>query len=264
MRYIYLLLFGACFLFSNSLSQIKQNGTLRVGVSSTNPPFAKFDNNEFVGFEINLAKILANEIGSSVKTEFVPLTAKDRIPFLKNNTVDIVIATFTVTEKRKEDIDFAMPYFATNLGLLSKKDHRVGSLNDVKTEPIVLQKGSTAEEFFKTKGANLVYCGKYKECHQMLKDGNATVWANDNIAVLAYAAQDDETEVNVRFGPIEYLAIGVAKGNKELLDFINEEMVKLSKNKFFEEAFHKDIEPYYKGKAEKRYFLLDDLYNVMF
>lgn len=70
-------------------------------------------------------------------------------------------------------------------------------------------------------------------------------------------------EVSIKnLGTTDFLAIGVQKGNKTLLDFINDELIKLSKEGFFKKSFNETIQPFYKGHAEKKYFLLEDIYSV--
>lgn len=72
-------------------------------------------------------------------------------------------------------------------------------------------------------------------------------------------------EVNIQnLGRTDFLAIGVSKGNKELLEAINNALFNLNKSGFFENAYKNKFEPFYKGKAEKKYFLLDGIYNSLF
>jgi len=77
------------------------------------------------------------------------------------------------------------------------------------------------------------------------------------LLVLAYAVVDSDTEVNIKnLGVSDFLGIAVSKGNKDLLEFLNGELIKLSKDGFMKKTYDEVIEPYYKGTAEKKYFLL--------
>ena len=98
----------------------------------------------------------------------------------------------------------------------------------------------------------------------MMKDGRADGYANDNIIVLAYAVVDDTLEVPFKnLGAAEFLGVGVQKGNQSLLDFINADLIKLSKEGFFKTAYEDPFEPFYRGTADKKYFLLDGIYNML-
>lgn len=96
----------------------------------------------------------------------------------------------------------------------------------------------------------------------MLQNGIGDAWAADNLTVLAIPLVMNDLEVNIKnLGSADFLAIGVQKGNVNLLSFLNNEMIKLSKEGFFKSAYDNTLEPFYKGTAEKKYFLLDDIYS---
>lgn len=151
-------------LFAKSLDEIKQKGVLRVGVYEGQPPFSKIDNGVFVGFEIELAKNIANMLfdKNSGKIEFVSIIPQDRIPFLQENKVDLVIANHTNTKERAKYVDFSMPYFSVNIGVLTNSDDNIKNMQDLKGKTILCGKSSTADIFFKSKGYNVAYCNTSK------------------------------------------------------------------------------------------------------
>ena len=98
----------------------------------------------------------------------------------------------------------------------------------------------------------------------MLKDGDVDAYATDNLIAMAYPVVDSEVEVPLKtLGKPDFMGIGVQKGNKELLDFVNAELIKLSKEGFFEEAYEGTFNAFYHGAADKRYFLLDGIYSFL-
>ena len=98
----------------------------------------------------------------------------------------------------------------------------------------------------------------------MVKNGQADAYVNDNIIVLAYEIMDKAMKVSLKtLGPTEFIGVGVSKGNKELLELINAELIKLSKDGFFERAYSDTFEPFYKKAADKKYFLLDEIYRFL-
>ena len=92
-----------------TLDQIKKSGTINIGVFSDKNPFGYVDENgEYQGYDIYLANRLGKDLG--VKVNFVSTEAANRIEYLQTGKVDVILANFTVTDERKEEVDFALPY----------------------------------------------------------------------------------------------------------------------------------------------------------
>ena len=99
----------------------------------------------------------------------------------------------------------------------------------------------------------------------MLKEGVGDAFGHDNVVVMSYPVIDHSVEVNIKnLGTTDFLAIGVRKDNPEMLSFLNQEMINLAKEGYFKKLFDEDIVPFYKESAEKKYFLLEDLYKTFF
>ena len=265
--FIAIFLFCAA-LFADSLDQIRQNGVIRIGVRDAHPPLCESNGGKFEGFEIDLANAIAKEIFGKKegKIEFIPLSVNDRIPFLETNKLDLVIGLFSITNERKRKIDFSLPYLSVNLGVLTRKADTFTDIAQLHDKKIVFEGDATvAEKFFKTKGfKNLGHCASAKECYEMIRNGDADGYINDNLIVLAYSVIDDTLEVPFKnLGPSDFIGIGVQKDNKELLDFVNAELIKLSKEGFFKKAYEQSFDPFYRGTADKKYFLLDGIYNML-
>lgn len=252
-------------LFANTLSEIKDKGVLRVGVWEGQPPFSQLIDGSFSGFEIDFA----NEIGKNIfddkngKIEFVGLKVVDRENFLMKNKVDLVIATFTITDERLRKVDFSLPYFSTNQGILTKKSDNIQKVGDLHGKKVIVEDGALGQTLFESKGFETITCHNSNQCYKMLKDGAGDAYANDNVIVLAYPVIDRDVEVSIKnLGASDFFGIGVAKGNKELLDFVNNTLIKLSKEGFFRNSFKSTIDPFYKGTADQKYFLLEDIYKI--
>ena len=253
------------FLSSNTLEEIKNKKTIRVGVFTDEPPFSVLKNGSYEGFEIDFIKAISKDLfsGANANIEFVNLSSKDRIPLLEKNAVDMVVAQFTVTEERKKSIDFTMPYFSVNVGVLTRKADNIKNFNDLIGKKILAKKGTTADEFFKSKNIETINCESTTECVEMVKNGTGDGWAADNLTVLAMPLIMDGLEVKIQnLGTADFLAIGVQKGNSDFLKFLNQEMIKLSTQDFFKSVYDNTLQPFYKGTADKKYFLLDDIYSV--
>ena len=267
MKLLFTLILLCAGLFANTLQEIRNSGIIRVGVRDGRPPFSEISGGKFEGFEIELANAIAKAIFGAKQGEvqFVSLSAADRVSYLVNNKVDMVVATFVIDSARKNHVDFSMPYFSTNLGVLTRKADAIKDISRLRDMRLITEEGTTVDDYLKKeKFSNVSYCKSTSECYAMIRDGKADGYINLNITVLAYAVVDDTLEVPFKnLGAAEFLGVGVQKGNQSLLDFINADLIKLSKEGFFKNSFDNFIEPYYKGTAEKKYFLLDDLYSLL-
>lgn len=154
-KFLIFLVLAFSLLNANSLNEIRSSKTLRVGVYDAQPPFSQLKSSgEFEGFEIGFAKEIAKGIfgESGGNVEFKAVSANDRIKFLQDNSVDLVIATLTITDERAKLVDFSNPYFAVNIGVLTRKDDEIKEFSQLKNKIIITQKGGTAEDYFKNLG----------------------------------------------------------------------------------------------------------------
>ncbi|MDE6852508.1 MAG: transporter substrate-binding domain-containing protein, partial [Lachnospiraceae bacterium] len=130
-----------------TLDEIKQEGTINIGVFSDKNPFGYVDENgEYQGYDVYFADRLAKDLG--VKINYVSTEAANRIEYLQTGKVDIILANFTVTDERKEEVDFALPYMNVSLGVVSRDDYVIQSLDDLKKDDaIIVISGTTAETY---------------------------------------------------------------------------------------------------------------------
>lgn len=109
----------------NIATRIKDEPTITWGVKYDTRLFGMMDikTRKVEGFDIDIAKAITKEIlGKDGKAEFVEVTSKTRIPLLKNGNIDAIIATMTITEDRKKEVDFSDIYFDAGQSLLVKKE----------------------------------------------------------------------------------------------------------------------------------------------
>ena len=124
--------------------EIKQSGTLRVGVLVDYPPFGGTDANQNpAGYDADVAALMAKSLG--VKLELVPVTGPNRIPYLLTNKIDVLIATFGITAKRAEQVLFSNPYSALTIYVLAPKDLKIAGPEDLKSVSIGVARASTQD-----------------------------------------------------------------------------------------------------------------------
>ncbi|AFS79436.1 amino acid ABC transporter, periplasmic binding protein [Gottschalkia acidurici 9a] len=235
---------------ASSIEEIKNRGIIRIGVFSDKPPFGYIDaQGENQGFDIYIAKRFAKDLlGDESKAEFVLVEAANRVAYLESNKVDIIMANFTVTDERKQKVDFANPYMKVSLGLVSPDNAQITSVDQLKGKKLIVNKGTTAETYF-TKNhpeIELLKFDQNTEAFEALKDNRGAALAHDNTEVLAWAKSNTGFTVGLpTLGSQDTIAPAVKKGDKELLDWINKELETIGKENFVHKAYEDTLKPVY-------------------
>ncbi|WP_211062409.1 cysteine ABC transporter substrate-binding protein [Heyndrickxia faecalis] len=231
----------------SSVSAIKKNGTIKIAVFGDLPPYGWVDKNgQRQGYDVALAKQVAKDLG--VKVKFVQVNANNRVDALKSNKVDLVLANFTVTPERKQVVDFAKPYMKVSIGVVSPKKKPVTNVSQLKGKSLIVNKGTTAENYFtsKQKDVKLQKYDSKTEQFNALKNGRAVALADDNSYLYAWVKNHPDYTVGIKtLGPNQYIAPAVKKGNQSLLNWMNKEITKLNNNGFFKSDYNKNLAPYF-------------------
>ncbi|MCR5785587.1 MAG: transporter substrate-binding domain-containing protein [Eubacterium sp.] len=224
-----------------SLEEIQESGYINIGVFSDKNPFGYVDENgEYQGYDVYFANRIAEDLG--VEVNFVSTEAASRIEYLQTGKVDIILANFTVTEERAEEVDFALPYMNVALGVVSPDSNVITSLDDLgEDDQVIVISGTTAETYLTENYPDITLqkYDAYAEAKTALENGNGACWANDNTEVIAFALQTEGFTVGISsLGSADTIAPAVTKGNTTLLDWLNAEIESLGEENFF----HSDYE----------------------
>ena len=235
---------------ARTIDEIKKSGKIKIGVFSDKNPFGYVDENGKVqGYDVYFAKRIAKDLlGSEDAVDFVYVEAASRVEYLKSAKVDITLANFTVTDVRKEQVDFALPYMKVALGIVSPQKAEITDVNQLKGKKLIVVKGTTAETYFSKNypDVTLVKFDEYQEAYDALLDGRGDAFSTDNTEVLAWAKQNKGFVVGVEsLGDIDTIAPAVQKGNTELLNWLNDEIKTLAKEKFFHKDFDETLKSVY-------------------
>lgn len=235
---------------ARTLDEIKKSGKIKIGVFSDKNPFGYVDENGKVqGYDVYFAKRIAKDLlGSEDAVDFVYVEAASRVEYLKSAKDDITLANFTVTDERKEQVDFALPYMKVALGIVSPQKAEITDVNQLKGKKLIVVKGTTAETYFSKNypDVTLVKFDEYQEAYDALLDGRGDAFSTDNTEVLAWAKQNKGFVVGVEsLGDIDTIAPAVQKGNTELLNWLNDEIKTLAKEKFFHKDFDETLKSVY-------------------
>ncbi|MDR1625847.1 MAG: transporter substrate-binding domain-containing protein [Spirochaetia bacterium] len=207
---------------------IQKAGVLKVGVKSDVPRFGLMNTatNQYEGMEIELSKLIAKEIlGDAGKVAFTPVTAKTRGPLLDTGELDLVIATFTITEERKLTYNFSTKYYTDAVGMLVKKASGISGLKDCDGKTIGVAQSATSRKAIQEAADKLgIKIGfsefaTYPEIKAALDSGRVNVFSVDKSILNGYL---DDTSVILpdAFSPQEYGVVSKLD-NKALAAYIN-------------------------------------------
>ncbi|WNV83648.1 glutamate ABC transporter substrate-binding protein [Umezawaea sp. Da 62-37] len=218
------LLVGACGSGDESaLVEKASGGTLTVGISFDQPGLGvrRLDGT-FKGIDVDVARYVANELGVDESgITWQEAQPANREKMLTSGQVDLVLSTYSITEKRKEIIDFVGPYFLAGQDLLVRMaDGRISgpeSLNEDPNLRLCSVQGTTSAEYVKTefaKNVKLVEYPKFSDCVTAVLADNADAMTSDDVILAGYAAQNPELlrVVGHPFSKEEY-GIGLRKGD---------------------------------------------------
>ncbi|AFI63447.1 amino acid ABC transporter substrate-binding protein [Bifidobacterium animalis subsp. animalis MCC 1489] len=232
---------------ARTLDEIKKSGELRVAVFSDKAPFGYVDKDgKYAGYDIEFAQALADGLG--VKPVYTSVDPAARVDVLASNKVDVTLANFTETPERAEKVDFSKPYMKVALGIVAPDTAPIKDVKDLNGKTLIVAKGTTAETYFEKNHPEikLQKYDQYADAYNALLDGRGDAMSTDNTEVLAWAKANKGYRVDVtEIGDVDVIAAAVQKGNKELLDYINDEIVKLGKENFFHKDFEKTLKPVY-------------------
>ncbi|MBB5019186.1 polar amino acid transport system substrate-binding protein [Chitinivorax tropicus] len=219
---------------ADALDDIKQKGTLLVGVSYESPPFGQLDPKKQTvsGYDIDFADGIARKLG--VKLVVKPIPLADRLTVLQNRQVDMVAATFTKNVERERVVDFSFGYFITGQKFVVKKG-LVSNINQLANANIALVKGTTSETQLRKElpKAQVVAVSTEPEMFKLLSEGKVDAVTNDepNLAVML-ARMPNKAQFEIPQLAISFEAYGMAvrKGEKRLLKAINDGLVEMEQS----------------------------------
>lgn len=229
-----------------NVDAIKEAGELRCGVKYDVRGFG-FNNpesNEIEGLEADLCRIIANAM--DVEPDFSEAISANRIPFLQEDTVDIVISTMTRNPERELEIDFSHVYYVAGQSLLVKEDSDIQSVDDLAGTTVCSGEGSTSEQNIREMApdAELLLFGTYTEAGQALADDRCDAVSTDDTILFGLAEQFEGTELRGEIFTEEPLAIGIKQGREDLVEFCDAVLEQLKENGGLTQLYTTWVEPF--------------------
>lgn len=240
-RIIIMMLLLTQFLSADRLEDIKSVGIMNIGVKYDFKPFGYLDyKGRLVGFDIDLAKLIASKMKVSIK--FFQVTSKNRIPRLLKGDIDIIIASMTHKRSRDKDIDFSISYFYDGQSMLVQENEIGTSYRDFKNRKVGSIKGSTSGQNFKKlmPEARVVYFSEYPQALRALKKGNIDAVTTDYVWCMTQM-NDSKGTLKTIGEKLSYepYGIGLPQNESRLRDTINTAIQDIVKEGVYTELYEK-------------------------
>lgn len=235
-----------------TLDEIKESGKVVIGVFSDKAPFGYVDENGlYQGYDVYFAERIAKDLG--VEVEYVSTDPASRVEYAATGKVDIILANFTVTEERAQQVDFALPYMKVMLGVVSPDDSLITDVEQLNGKTLIVVKGTTAETYFEKNypDVSLQKYDEYADAYNALLDGRGDAFSTDNTEVLAWALSNPGFTVGIdALGNADTIAPAVQKGNTTLLEWLNNEIEALGEENFFHADYEATLAEVYGEAAD--------------
>ena len=234
-----------------TVDEIKASGKVVIGVFSDKAPFGYVDEyGKYQGYDVYFAERIGQDLGVAV--EYISTDPASRVEYAATGKVDIILANFTVTEERAQQVDFALPYMKVMLGVVSPENALITSVDQLAGKTLIVVKGTTAETYFEKNHpeVKLQKYDEYADAYNALIDGRGDAFSTDNTEVLAWALVNPGFAVGIdALGNMDTIAPAVQKGNTSLLEWLNNEIQTLGQEQFFHAAYDATLAPVYGDAA---------------
>ncbi len=237
----------------STMANIQGKGRLVVGIKFDQPGLGVKNptNNTVVGFDADIARHIAVGLfGGSIgdidsKIEFKEAPTPQRELLIQNGTVDIVVATYTINDARKQQVDFAGPYFIAGQDIMVRANNNsIRSVTDLNGKKVCSVRNSTPAQRIRQQApqADLTEFDTYTLCKDALLDGRVEAVSTDNVILGGYVEANprDLKLVNNLFSNEPY-GIGLKKGDNAFRDFINTRLEQIYQSGDWVRAFETNL-----------------------
>jgi glutamate transport system substrate-binding protein len=231
------------FAAGSTMEKLSSAGKVTIGTKFDQPLFGqKGLDGKPVGFDVEVGKLLAAKLGISADNiEWVETVSANREQFIKQGRVDMIIATYTINDKRKTEVDFAGPYYEAGQALMVNKDNTtITKPEDVKGKKVCSVTGSTpAATIVEEYGAVLAPATTYSACLEPLRNNQVEAITTDNVILAGFVNKEpdafklasEETFTKEPYG------IGLKKDDTEFRTWINDQLEEFAKDGSYKKAW---------------------------
>jgi glutamate transport system substrate-binding protein len=218
------------FAAGTTMAELADAGKITIGTKFDQPGFGLLNptTKQPEGFDVEVAKLVAAKLGIAPEDiDFVETVSANRESFIQNGQVDLVVATYTINDARKQLVDFAGPYYVAGQDIMVAKGNPLGieGPDDLAGKNVCSVEGSTPAQNIRDKypQAQLTLFDVYSKCADALTNGQVDAVTTDNVILTGLVAGNPEgfELVGNPFTEEPY-GIGLAKGDTEFRNFVND------------------------------------------
>jgi glutamate transport system substrate-binding protein len=233
----------------SAMAEIQAAGTITVGTKFDQRLFGQTDprTGEVEGFDVEIAKLIAEAIGPDVEVEFVETPSAIREQAIVDGNVDMVVATYTINDARKEQIDFAGPYYVAGQDIMVPAGNplAIGGVDDLNAKRVCSVQGSTSIDNVREMApqAEVTEFPLYTNCADAMRDGRVDAVSTDNVILLGLVEQYGSELFEVVGDPFttEPYGIGIPKGDDQFRTFVNDRLEEIYENGEWAEAYESTV-----------------------
>lgn len=232
----------------SAMAGFQEAGKITVGTKFDQPLFGLKDprSGEVQGFDAEIAKLIAERIGPDVTVEFVETPSAIRETALENGTVDMVVATYTINDTRKQKVDFAGPYYVAGQDIMVKvDDDSINGIDDLNGKRVCSVQGSTSIANVRQMApqAQITEYDVYSKCSDDLRNGRVDAVSTDNVILIGQIDQYGSDQFKLVGNPFttEPYGIGLPKGDSELRSFVNDVLDEIFANGEWAAAYERTV-----------------------
>ncbi|MDP9020177.1 MAG: glutamate ABC transporter substrate-binding protein [Actinomycetota bacterium] len=232
----------------STMAEIQERGTITVGTKFDQPLFGlkRATTGEVEGFDVEIAKLIAEAIDPDLEMEFVETPSAVREDVLVNGDVDMVVATYTINDKRKERVGFAGPYYVAGQDIMvpAGNPEDIQGVDDLNGKRVCSVQGSTSIENVREMApdAEVTEFATYSQCADAMSDGRVDAVSTDNVILLGLIEESGgEFELVGNPFTTEPYGIGVPKEDDEFRNFINDRLEEIFENGEWAEAYERTV-----------------------
>lgn len=208
---------------NTTMGRIQKKGEIVIGVKYDVPPFG-FKNprsGAIEGFDVDFGKAIADALG--VRSKLTEAISDNRIPFIKDGTVDLVLSTMTINDERAQEIGFTDPYFIARGRILVPEGSKIAGIDDLAGRKVCTALGSTYADTLKKQAprADLRLVDAYSECLELLQNGAVDAISTDDVILTGMIIQDDSLKLVGDELTTEPYGGGFKKADTEFAEFLN-------------------------------------------
>jgi glutamate transport system substrate-binding protein len=211
----------------STMAELAEAGSIIIGTKFDQPLFGLVGpDGEPQGFDVEIGKLIAGKLGIPEDgIQWTETISSNREPFIQSGEVDIVIATYTINDARKEIVSFAGPYYEAGQSILTLTDNEdIQGPDDLAGKKVCTVSGSTPEKNLLENfpDTEVVPFGAYSDCIDPLRNGQVDAISTDNVILAGFAADNEDLEVRGEPFTEEPYGIGLAKDDTDFRMWIND------------------------------------------